>query len=145
MVNGLFLGPKKRVCSVQRRGFTGLGGFEPLDLAAKHCYPLRELLDRQGRQILSHLMRSRLAPRLIVENGHGPPPGRPKNGAALVVIGATAHYPCGSVGARMSPLPDTMLAIEIRAPGGPDVLTPVTRPVPKPADMEIVIKVAAAG
>jgi putative PIG3 family NAD(P)H quinone oxidoreductase len=38
-----------------------------------------------------------------------------------------------------------MLAIEIRAPGGPDVLTPVTRPVPKPADMEIVIKVAAAG
>jgi putative PIG3 family NAD(P)H quinone oxidoreductase len=45
----------------------------------------------------------------------------------------------------MSPLPDKMLAIEIRAPGGPDVLTPVTRPVPKPADMDILIKVAAAG
>jgi putative PIG3 family NAD(P)H quinone oxidoreductase len=38
-----------------------------------------------------------------------------------------------------------MRAVEIRAPGGPDVLTPVTRGVPKLKDLDILIKVAAAG
>jgi len=38
-----------------------------------------------------------------------------------------------------------MLAIEIREPGGPDVLVPVERPVPRPGSGEVLIKVAAAG
>ncbi len=42
-------------------------------------------------------------------------------------------------------LPDTMNAVEISAPGGPDVLKATQRPVPKPGKNEVLIKVAAAG
>jgi putative PIG3 family NAD(P)H quinone oxidoreductase len=45
----------------------------------------------------------------------------------------------------MTALPDTMTAIEISEPGGPEVLRPVTRPVPRPGAGEVLIKVAAAG
>jgi putative PIG3 family NAD(P)H quinone oxidoreductase len=38
-----------------------------------------------------------------------------------------------------------MIAIEIREPGGPEVLTPVDRPVPAVGADEVLIKVAAAG
>ena len=38
-----------------------------------------------------------------------------------------------------------MIAIEIREPGGPEVLVPVERPTPVPAAGEVLIKVAAAG
>jgi len=38
-----------------------------------------------------------------------------------------------------------MIAIEIREPGEPDVLVPVERPTPVPADGEVLIRVAAAG
>lgn len=38
-----------------------------------------------------------------------------------------------------------MLAIEIRGPGGPEVLVPVVRPDPVPADGEVLIAVEAAG
>jgi putative PIG3 family NAD(P)H quinone oxidoreductase len=42
-------------------------------------------------------------------------------------------------------LPAEMRAVEIAAPGGPEVLRPVTRPVPRPAAGEILIRVHAAG
>jgi NADPH2:quinone reductase len=42
-------------------------------------------------------------------------------------------------------LPATMTAIAIRAPGGPEMLVPEQRPVPKPGPGEILVKVAAAG
>jgi putative PIG3 family NAD(P)H quinone oxidoreductase len=42
-------------------------------------------------------------------------------------------------------IPGTMTAIEIREPGGPEVLVPVSRPVPAPGPGEVLIKVAAAG
>jgi NADPH2:quinone reductase len=42
-------------------------------------------------------------------------------------------------------LPATMTAIAISEPGGPEVLKPVTRPVPQPRASEILVKVAAAG
>ena len=42
-------------------------------------------------------------------------------------------------------LPDTMTAIEITAPGGPEMLHPCTRPVPQPGAGQILIKVAYAG
>src|SRR5882672_12038039 len=38
-----------------------------------------------------------------------------------------------------------MLVIEIREPGGPDVLVPAERPRPEPAPGEVLIKVEAAG
>jgi NADPH2:quinone reductase len=38
-----------------------------------------------------------------------------------------------------------MLAIEIREPGGPEMLVPAERPIPTPAAGEVLIKVAAAG
>jgi putative PIG3 family NAD(P)H quinone oxidoreductase len=44
-----------------------------------------------------------------------------------------------------SALPHTMTAIEISAPGGPDVLRPTTRPVPQPGPGEVLIRVEAAG
>jgi NADPH2:quinone reductase len=42
-------------------------------------------------------------------------------------------------------LPDSMCAIEIKAPGGPEVLVPALRPLPKPQKGEILVRVAAAG
>ncbi len=42
-------------------------------------------------------------------------------------------------------LPETMRAVEISAPGGPEVLRPVTRPLPRPGQGEILIRVAFAG
>jgi NADPH:quinone reductase len=42
-------------------------------------------------------------------------------------------------------LPAQMKAVEISAPGGPEVLKPAERPVPSPKAGEILIKVAAAG
>src|SRR5216110_71162 len=38
-----------------------------------------------------------------------------------------------------------MLAIEIRSPGGPEVLVPAERPRPEPGAGEVLIKVRAAG
>jgi putative PIG3 family NAD(P)H quinone oxidoreductase len=43
------------------------------------------------------------------------------------------------------PLPETMTAIEIREPGGPEVLAPASRPRPEPGPGEVLVAVAAAG
>ncbi|MBS0283976.1 MAG: NAD(P)H-quinone oxidoreductase [Proteobacteria bacterium] len=45
----------------------------------------------------------------------------------------------------MSEIPTTMLAIDPESPGGPEVLVPVERPVPRPGAGEVLIRVAAAG
>ncbi len=42
-------------------------------------------------------------------------------------------------------IPTQMTAIDPAAPGGPEVLLPVTRPVPHPGPGEVLVKVAAAG
>lgn len=42
-------------------------------------------------------------------------------------------------------LPSEMRAVEIKQPGGPEVLVPTRRPVPKPGPDEVLVKVAAAG
>ena len=42
-------------------------------------------------------------------------------------------------------VPEHMIAIEITSPGGPDVLRPVHRAVPRPAAGEVLIRVEAAG
>jgi NADPH:quinone reductase len=45
----------------------------------------------------------------------------------------------------MSALPATMMCVEIKVPGGPEVLVPASRPLPVPKDGELLIKVAASG
>ncbi len=45
----------------------------------------------------------------------------------------------------MTALPERMTAIAIREPGGPEVLVPEQRAVPKPGNGEILVKVEAAG
>jgi NADPH:quinone reductase len=45
----------------------------------------------------------------------------------------------------MADVPQTMTAIEISAPGGPEMLRPCQRPVPQPAAGEVLLKVAFAG
>ena len=42
-------------------------------------------------------------------------------------------------------LPETMRAVEIAEPGGPEVLRPATRPVPVPGHGQILIRIACAG
>src|SRR5690242_13093861 len=42
-------------------------------------------------------------------------------------------------------IPTEMRVIEIKQPGGPEVLVPVRRPVPRPGKAEVLIHVAAAG
>jgi NADPH:quinone reductase len=45
----------------------------------------------------------------------------------------------------MANIPKDMTAIEIASPGGPEQLKPARRPVPKPGDGEVLVRVAAAG
>ncbi len=45
----------------------------------------------------------------------------------------------------MTDIPALMTAIDPAAPGGPEVLVPVERPVPRPGPGEVLIRVAAAG
>jgi NADPH2:quinone reductase len=45
----------------------------------------------------------------------------------------------------MAKLPDTIMVIEISEFGGPEVLKPAYRPMPRPAAGEVLIEVAAAG
>ena len=45
----------------------------------------------------------------------------------------------------LTDLPSTMRAVEISAPGGPDVLRPCVMPVPVPGHGDIIIRVAYAG
>ena len=45
----------------------------------------------------------------------------------------------------MPALPETMTAIAISRPGGPEVLVPEPRPVPAPGPTQILVEVAAAG
>jgi NADPH:quinone reductase len=45
----------------------------------------------------------------------------------------------------MPALPAQMTAIAIRAPGGADMLVPEQRPLPRPGEHEVLVKVAAAG
>jgi NADPH2:quinone reductase len=46
---------------------------------------------------------------------------------------------------RSVTIPERMQAIEISAPGGPEVLRLTERPVPRPAQDEVLVRVAAAG
>lgn len=66
--------------------------------------------------------------------------------AGQPTIGTTPAGGAGfETGEDVMPVPDTMRAVEISGPGGPEALTPVVRPVPTPGPGELLIRVAAAG
>jgi NADPH2:quinone reductase len=48
-------------------------------------------------------------------------------------------------GVMLPNVPPTQTVIEIKAPGGPEMLVPTTRPVPEPKAGEVLIRIAAAG
>src|SRR5690606_4104481 len=50
-----------------------------------------------------------------------------------------------SGGFSVTSVPESMAAIAIREPGGPEMLVPETRAVPRPGPGELLIRVAAAG
>src|SRR5262245_66255715 len=60
-------------------------------------------------------------------------------------IGHQGSLPIPIRDTDMTALPSRMTAIAIPAPGGPEVLVPEERPVPRPGAGEILVKVAAAG
>src|ERR1700730_6448064 len=47
--------------------------------------------------------------------------------------------------AVLANIPASQTVIEIKAPGGPEMLVPATRPVPEPRKGEVLIRIAAAG
>src|ERR1700730_14987740 len=47
--------------------------------------------------------------------------------------------------AVLANIPTTQTVIEIKAPGGPEMLVPAIRPVPEPQAGEVLIRIAAAG
>src|SRR3984893_4713183 len=47
--------------------------------------------------------------------------------------------------AVLANIPTTQTVIEIKAPGGPEMLVPATRPVPEPKAGEVLIRITAAG
>ena len=56
-----------------------------------------------------------------------------------------AEAPAPAAEAPAPSLPETMRAVAIRGPGGPEVLEPVTRPVPRAGPGEVVIRLRHAG
>src|SRR5262245_8913583 len=55
------------------------------------------------------------------------------------------HLEPNRQGAAMAAIPTEMSVIEISAPGGPEVLKPARRAVPKPAAGEVLVRVEAVG
>ena len=111
----------------------------PGDFRLEHRDPLLEFLDRQRIEVLAHQFRERVARFFRQE---------------LVQIhaqnvdrrGDDVNKAAGlTVNKSMNDLPTTMNAIDPEAPGGPEVLRVVQRPVPVPGPGEVLIRVAAAG
>ena len=55
------------------------------------------------------------------------------------------NWACDALGGSVTEIPETMMAIDPDTPGDPEILRPVERPVPRLAEGEVLIKVAAAG
>jgi putative PIG3 family NAD(P)H quinone oxidoreductase len=109
------------------------------DLRFQYDDPVSQLIDREGVEVLRDQLHQRIArpfgQDVIQIHSAMLDPNAPRvNWAKAAKLGMTVIE-----------LPETMIAIDPEAPGGPEVLRPVERPVPKPAPGEVLIKVAAAG
>ncbi|MDB5711994.1 MAG: NAD(P)H-quinone oxidoreductase, partial [Sphingomonas bacterium] len=109
------------------------------DFRLEHRDPLLEFLDRQRIEVLAHQLRERVARffRQELVKIHGQNVDR---------RGDDVNKAAGqAVNKSMNDIPTTMNAIDPEAPGGPEVLRVVQRPVPVPGAGEVLIRVAAAG
>ncbi len=107
------------------------------DLAAKRRDPVLQLRDRERVQILAHQLAEEVAgagQRVICFHGD-----------ATLTLAPAKSITRTRTGARPMTIPDTMQAIDPDAPGGPEVLRLVERPVPRPGEGEVLIRVHAAG
>lgn len=105
-------------------------GLEPRDT-------LFQFVDRQGIEILfaefgDHVARA--AGKAIVHVHCG----------AALTVRTRLSIRLRQMGTALT-IPATMTAIDPEAPGSPEVLVPVERPVPQPGEGEVLIRVAAAG
>lgn len=62
-----------------------------------------------------------------------------------VDVNKAPKFPLGQKATNRMIAAEMMLAIDPDAPGGPEVLVPVERPVPQPGPGEVLVRVAAAG
>jgi putative PIG3 family NAD(P)H quinone oxidoreductase len=124
------------------------GGFNlclhPRDLALKRLDPLAQLLHRQGVEVLLDELHQGIlglvGKKLVQVHGRRIHPDRrlcQQEGLA------PPHFPRDR--GRMTTIPETMIAIDPDEAGGPEVLRPVERPVPRPGPGEVLIRVEAAG
>jgi putative PIG3 family NAD(P)H quinone oxidoreductase len=115
-----------------------------LDLAFQRPDPFLELLDRQRIEILFDQHRQRIAglarKELVEVHAAGIDPLAPRCQLRLLRTGGFPANCC-----PMTTIEKTMIAIDPAAPGGPDVLVPVERPVPRPKAGEYLVAVEAAG
>ena len=116
----------------------------PNDLGFERFYAGVELVDRQRIQILptkqdQRIVRLAWEELVQVHGGRFPVPARAVKAEGL------RRRAFGARQDRMDAIPETMIAIDPAAPGGPEVLKPIERPVPRPAAGEVLIRVAAAG
>ena len=124
-----------------RNGTVNLG-FDPRYFALKCLNSRLQFLDRQGVEILGTQLCERisglLGEKFVQIHGSNVDP-RP------TPVNKAAQFGALEQGITMATLPDEMTAIDMEGPGEPDVLVPVTRPVPAPGPGEVLVKVAAAG
>lgn len=119
-------------------------GAHPRDLGFEAGNAFVELVDRQRIEVLPRQQGEgifRLVREELVQVHERrilfPPPSCQPEGLRRSAFGARRD--------RMDAIPDAMLAIDPAAPGGPEVLVPVERPVPEPGADEVLIRVMAAG
>jgi putative PIG3 family NAD(P)H quinone oxidoreductase len=124
------------------RGFDLRAG--PDDLRFQRLDPGVELVDRQRVEVLPPEQDQGIVglawEELVQVHGFKiPVPDRRVKAKGL------RRSPFGARRDRMDAIPETMIAIDPEAPGGPEVLRPVERPVPRPGPGEVLIRVEAAG
>lgn len=117
----------------------------PCDLAFERGDARFEFVHRKPVDILAHDLRDRIIGPLRKEfvglHGHSVDPGRAHVNKPIVdkqIYGRKK-------GRCMAEIPDWMTAIDPEAKGGPEILVPVKRPVPRPGAGQVLIRVAAAG
>ena len=108
--------------------------------------PRFQLVDRQMIDILPgellHRIVGALGEKIVGLHGHSVDPCGPHVNKPLRRIGTDPHQFWGD---RMAELPEWMTAIDPTSKGGPEILEPVRRPVPRPGRGQLLIRVAAAG
>ena len=67
------------------------------------------------------------------------------NGIFATTLDCRELPPKERTGPVLANIPATQTVIAIKAPGGPEMLVPATRPVPEPKSGEVLIRIAAAG